>query len=89
MGQLIQFAAPAPDPKPAAKRTVIRLLTPTQVAQSIREKLEHTVETFADHERRAAGSNWVPCTCRTCETYRRVLLHPAVQRSFLELFDGP
>ncbi len=101
MGQVIQFAAPAlaraRSPRSAAKYPstpdvpagpAIRL-TPTQVAESVREKLEFAADIAEKHEASPdirfvslAGE----CGCRTCANYRHLVLHPVVQRILLELF---
>lgn len=86
MGLVIPFTSAATASAPAPfKHPPIRL-TPNQVAESIREKLEFVAEGFAEHETR---DQTVFCHCKACEGYRHVLLNPAVQRILLELFDCP
>jgi len=94
MGQIIQFALPAPRPAkaeivPKEKRTAVPpiKLTPVQVAWSIREKLEFVAQVFEEHEITPADGWTMSCGCRTCERYRHIWLNPAVQRILGELFD--
>ncbi len=100
MGQVLQFASPAParDPRPVAKYPAaigppagptIRLTRPEKIAESVREKFEFAADIAEKHES-APDVRFVSlageCGCRTCSNYRHLALNPVVQRILLELF---